>query len=94
MNCGLAAVKVESNCERQPLAFRNGAAMHALDFDDGADRAGLLDGDVLNCAEEFFARDGGFRIGGGAVLKDADQLGGAGDGFAADGDGVDDFGSG
>ena len=68
--------------------------MHAFDPDDGADWTGLLHGDVLNFAEVAFAAWGIFRVVSRAALQDADELTCAGDGLAAEGDGVDEVGTG
>ena len=85
----LAGVEVEAHGERQPLTVECGAAMHAFDLDDGAHWAGLLDGHFLHGAEVALTGGRIFRVVGGAILQDADELASVRDDLAAEGDGVD-----
>ncbi len=63
--------------------------MDSLELNDRAHRAGLLDRDVLDEAEEFFALRRVLHIGGRTVLQDANELAGAGDLAARDAERVD-----
>ncbi len=78
----LAGVEVEAHGKGEPLAFGGGATMHAFDLDDGAHRAGLLDGDLLYRGEESLAYGRIFGIVGGTLLQNANELASTGDSYA------------
>ena len=91
---GLAAEEVEAHGEGEPLALRHGTAVHAFDPDHGADWTLLFHGDALDLAEKFLACGRVLRIAGWPFLQDANQLARSSDHLAAEGDGVDEVGTG